>query len=408
MIWLMVLRLFRRLLRLVLNSQCVQTLARIIKYKRKNITLDKILLGGESDLSGWVFALMSGDYARPSRPISSGPHFNLLSQFNRTDGKSLTLESFMTSNYGKNVQKCIDLFGEYFPGIKTLEDSKPLAEYFLTEDKQNFQRRISKNPVELVRIKNSNYYQLRQGNHRAAMSLFLGNESIPALVHRWKRELTPVQFLLNSLRWEAGEKVLYQPLPFPEISTNWTLARKCEDRLIFMRNFLEISGTKQGKSLDIGSYYGWFVNSFLDLGFDAYGVEKDNIAYEVGRIAFPRIEKRIEIADGFRFLEGCGEKFEVVSCLSVIHHLITGREIGDAVRLLQSIDRHTEKIFFFEMGQGDEDWFKDELSGWTIEYIEKWVLENTTFTNSTRLGFDSDGVGSFHGNYGRTLFAFTR
>ena len=60
------------------------------------------------------------------------------------------------------------------------------------------------------------------------------------------------------------------------------------------------------------------------------------------------------------------------------------------------------------MGDEREAWFSSLLSGWNVETIEKWVLENTDFKWSYRLGCDEDGVGQFAGNFGRMLFAFVK
>ena len=299
------------------------------------------------------------------------------------------------------------MFGEYFPGAKSLEDAIPLARHF-AEVMQSDIMKLRKRRVVLKRIKGTNQYQLQQGNHRAAINLYLGKTEVPALIHRWRREITPIQFLLNSLRWEQGERVLYQPIPFPEINCNWELARNCQDRYAMMKTFLDSQKILDGTFLDIGSYYGWFVSKFNDSGFDSYGVEKDNIPYEIGKIAFPNVQGKIWINDGLRFLEKSSQTFRVISCLSVLHHMVSGREIGSALDFLREIDRCTEDVFFFEMGQETETWFKKSLEGWSVDYIENWVLNNTTFNKSIRLGSDQDSIGQFFGNYGRTIFAFTR
>lgn len=384
------------------------------KYEVKNIPVKKILLGGENDLPGYQYSLMTGDYMRPSTRVDAGPHTKLLLDY-LLHGEQL-FDRFEESEYYKNARQCIDLFGEYFPEIDSEEKIILAARRFV----YLFEHRdVSHLPsaghskdnelIEVVPIRESDCYQLRQGNHRVAFAVANNKVSIKAKISRSRTEITPIQFLLRSLQWEQGDKIIYQPLPCPELDDQWVLARKCEDRFERMIRFIIEQGVSATtRILDLGAYYGWFVSTFRRRGYLCEGVEKDNIPIQIGKIAYSNITNSIHHNDILRFLISQKQSYDVVCCLSIMHHLISGRERSDPLRLLKLLDLRTTRILFFEMGQADEKWFSKTLSGWDVDAIENWVLSNTTFRKATRLGKDTDGVGQFAGNFGRMLFAFSR
>ena len=203
--------------------------------------------------------------------------------------------------------------------------------------------------------------------------------------------------------------MIYQPLPCPELDSQWVLARRCSDRLEKMLGHIEVANIPlSARALDVGSYYGWFVNQFRRRGIRAEGVEKDNIAITIGNIAYNNINSWIHKNEGTRFLATNKEPYEIMICLSVMHHLVTQREKSDPLHLLKLLDANTTKVMFFEMGQEDEGWFAGPLSGWSVQAIENWVLNNSAFKTAVRLGPDGDRVGRFKDNFGRMLFAFMK
>jgi hypothetical protein len=390
--------------------------------KKKTVTisidLNKILLGGENDLSGYRYSLLTGDFKRPSCRAASGPHATLLRDYLEFGDRVLEAPLFEQTAYFKNAQQCIDLFGDYFPGIDVDERIVLAAERFVRlfdgREVVDFPAEGHSRDgdiIQVVPIRDSDCYQLIQGNHRVAFAVAQGKTHIKARVDLRQTEVTPIQFLLENLQWEKGEKVVYQPLPCPELELNWTLGRRCSDRLARMISFISRPGRPTWDNmrlLDLGSYYGWFVSEFARRGLDAEGVEKDNIAIQIGKIAYGNLDERIHRTEMRRFLGQLAHPYDVVCCLSIMHHLITGRERGNALELLRLVDRATKDVLFFEMGQEDERWFASALNGWNVDAIEKWVLDNTNFASSFRLGPDEDGVGRFAGNFGRTLFAFIK
>jgi SAM-dependent methyltransferase len=160
--------------------------------------------------------------------------------------------------------------------------------------------------------------------------------------------------------------------------------------------------------LDIACSYGWFVRAFGELGFEAYGVEIDWAAIEIGRLVYGLKPAQITRSEAVQFLQGNPGSYDVVSCFSLLHHFILNRASVSAVEMLKLIDRATKTILFLDMGQEHEEWFRESLAGWNADRIEEWLRENSTFTKIYRLGVDRDNVPPFADNYGRTLFACLR
>jgi len=109
-------------------------------------------------------------------------------------------------------------------------------------------------------------------------------------------------------------------------------------------------------------------------------------------------------SDLVSFLTGNHPVFDIVSCLSVLHHFVLGKGGWSAETVLHRISELTGSWFFFDTGEEHEEWFRNSLMGWNPDYIEDWVLSNSTFTSVERLGTDDDAVRDFASNYGRTLF----
>lgn len=380
----------------------------------KEVPLKKILLGGENDLPGYKYSLMTGNFVRPSTRVEEGPHALLLKQYDEIGDSIFDDEIFKKTAYYTNARDCIELFGEYFPKItsedKILNCAQRFVKLYKNESVDGFlSEGHSKDGeiIELAPIQDSDCYQLIQGNHRCAFAVASGKSHIKAKISKKKVTRTPVQFLLENLQWEEGDRILYQPLACPELESRWVLARRCSDRFEKMDFFLKKNCSDAKSVLDLGSYYGWFVNEFGKAGYDAFGVEKDNTAIMVGNIFFEKTRNKIFKNEIVRFLTTC-EQYDAVCCLSIMHHFITGRIPGVAEHMLHLLDSATKSVLFFEMADSHEQWFAESLAGWTVDSIEAWVLKNSTFEHAVRLGADNDGVGAFKGNFGRTLIAFTR
>jgi hypothetical protein len=68
----------------------------------------------------------------------------------------------------------------------------------------------------------------------------------------------------------------------------------------------------------------------------------------------------------------------------------------------------TRRVLFFDTGEAHEVWTQPHLGEWTPANIASWLTSHPAFDEVVSLGTDSDGVGRFAGNYGRTLFACVR
>jgi 2-polyprenyl-3-methyl-5-hydroxy-6-metoxy-1,4-benzoquinol methylase len=195
------------------------------------------------------------------------------------------------------------------------------------------------------------------------------------------------------------------------LGDSWVLVRRCTDRFEKMKRFLEKHGLMppQDKAyLDIGCSYGWFVREMDRLSFEAYGVEIDWAAVEIGRRVYGLKPSRVTRSEVVRFLKGHQRSYDIVSCFSLIHHFVMGRGSISAEEMLKLIEKVTRTVLFFETGETHEAWFRDSLSDWNADYVERWLATNSGFTKIYRLGTDCDNVPPFTDNYGRTLFACMR
>lgn len=206
------------------------------------------------------------------------------------------------------------------------------------------------------------------------------------------------------------KKYIYQPLPNERYNDEFIVIRNCKDRSDAMINFTKkyFSDELSTKTfLDIGSSCGYFVNSFEKICKASYGIEKDINQSMIAKLFYKKNKKNI-ISGDFKEILPSHDQYDIISCLSVLHHFIINPQDDDAAELLKIIDQKTKSILFFEMAEEKEDWYKEKLSGWNLETIPQWVIDNTSFTKYEALVVDNDSVGEFYDNYGRTVFAFYR
>ena len=160
--------------------------------------------------------------------------------------------------------------------------------------------------------------------------------------------------------------------------------------------------------VDLACSYGWFVAQFAREGWQAHGVESDPSAIRMGRIAYGLSGDRTTHSTIQAFLHESDRKFDVVLCLSILHHFLMNPRTCRAEDLLRQVDAITGSVLFFDIGQNHEEWFKDRLPEWDDTHIVNWIKQNTTFTEVIKLGVDSDDVGPYRTNYRRSLFACIR
>ncbi|MGA3372000.1 MAG: ATP-grasp domain-containing protein [Terracidiphilus sp.] len=384
------------------------------------IPVDACLLGGDDGISAASFARMTGDIRRASSPISEWPHVKLLRQYDAIGERIWEREVFQTTDYYRNAALIIELSGCYHVAVAP-EEIQQCARRFV--DTYRGARESSPlqagqvddrggSPSILVRpVKESSCYEVIDGRHRVAIAYMTGLRQVPGHIQlppAW----TPLQELLMDVLWLNGpRRELYQPIDSPEVA-NWTLVRRCSDRLKTMTEFLRAEGIMPpacSSYLDVASYFGWFVAEMEKLGFQAEGVERGPIAITVGQAMYGLRPEQVHRTDCVPFLRERQEKYDVVSCFSLMHHYFMNRFNVTAEELLHLLDSATRRVMFFDMGQDGEGFYAGgQLAGWDPDRIHRWLEANTTFARVIRLGVDEDNVPPYKGCYGRTMFACLR
>lgn len=374
--------------------------------------IEKFLMGGEGGISASRWARMTTDPMRPSTRVTEGPHSLFLAQYKTVGRAILHPEVLRATPYYCNALNSIEFLGRYFEATSESQITSVAERYLDLFDgrevgKGVYRTEIGK-PVLARKIAHSTCVEVIDGHHRVSMAAQKGASSIDAIVIN-DPVLTPIQSMLLDVLWENGRKELYQPVDVPEVHDSWTLVRSCRDRFKLMIDYLTSRNRcKSGLTyLDVASNYGWFVSQFRNFGFNSYGVERDPISIEIGEALYKNPRGVVIRSDAARFLERTEDRFDVVSCLSLLHHAILGRLSVTADDFLKLISSRTKSVMFIDMGEEHEEWFRTSLQGWNRTSIQKWIQDTTGF-HVVALGTDNDSVGKFASNYGRTLFACER
>jgi SAM-dependent methyltransferase len=178
--------------------------------------------------------------------------------------------------------------------------------------------------------------------------------------------------------------------------------RECRDRLGLIVNHLP---QRSCNVLDIGSNTGYYLFELARLGYFCHGIDSDpelvcyaslmayltecsGVSCEVGKLDLAFIERM--------------PSYDVILCLSVMHHIILaeGMEIADSI--LQQLVTKTNEVLFFEMGQSNEidaDWsgrlprMEPDPETW----ISQWLVKSGFRYVKT--------IGTSHTTVSRFLFA---
>jgi hypothetical protein len=388
----------------------------------KKVYLDRLLCGGEQGLSAAQYARHTGNLLRGSTPVSKSPHVQFLEQNKSIGEKIFSPGIFDKTGYYQHAVESINTVGEFLQcthedQIATLarqfvqlsKGEQPLDEYARTH---HF--RAPGSLVYVRPIRYSDCFEVVDGLHQLAIAYVHGEKEYSVFVMP-PAVLTPLQELVLDSAYCRGNRELYQPISSPEFNGEWVTVRRCEDRFELMKSFLkehDLMPPNLRTSLDLAFSYGWFVKGFSDLGFEARGGgEIDWASCEVGRRVYGLRKEQLTRSELVRFLQGDSGRYDVVSCLSILHHFIIGlpyRARISAEEMIRLVDEKTGTVLFLDTGQCHELWFKENLAGWDKERIENWIRANTSFTKIYRLGKDSDDVPPFETCYGRTLFACMR
>jgi hypothetical protein len=383
----------------------------------RTIPVDRILCGGEHGMTALQFSRHTDVLKRASAPIAQSPQCQLLADYNREGNALFEPQRFERTAYFKNAEACIQSFGKYFSAIHT-EEVVTIARTLVgrLNGHDGGARLPASNafsnprePIVVRPIRFSDCYQLVDGNHRVALAIAHGQTHMHATIVD-PPQLTCLQQLLLDVSWNVNRRDLYQPVSSPELSPKyWRLVRQCTDRLALMLNFVrqkQPDAFKRNASyLDLACNFGWFVKAFADEGFDAYGLEIDRPSRTIGQV-FLGLDKRQLIAgDVYAYLERRDKVYDYTSCLSLAHNVLL--RAGEAAfdTLLQGVAGITSKVLFLEMGDGDEEWFKQSLKGWNQASIRTRLRNSGYFSDVVLLGTDSDRREPFATNYHRSLFA---
>lgn len=377
----------------------------------KKIKLRNLLMGG-AQYSRITDARVSGNMFVLSTPVVDSPHIQFLRTYREIGDAIFELDRFVATSYCKHAFRCIELYGRYFSHTDlqgVLQRAKRFValydgDSYSLEDRH---QSLPNAPVEVVRIKYSDCYEVVDGHHRLAIATMRGGDEYPCAVLPTDGVLTPMQLMVMDSIWFKGYPRIFQPIPVPELQ-KWFVARKCTDRLALMISWLRRNSISSGSFFDVGACYGWFVSEMEKRGFQASGVEQDGALAAVGRLAYGLHSSAITVENLGQHLRSAKLKYDVVSCLSVLQNYLLRHEKMTAEEFIQLVDKITGSVLFFDTGEWHESRLKHYLAGWNVEYIQKWLKENTSFSKIEVLGTDNDRYGIFRVQFGRHLFVCTR
>ncbi len=387
--------------------------------QRETVSTDKLLVGGWNGMSGYRFALRSGIKLDPSTRLGDSFYNELLAAYDQEGEAARSDERLRASGYYARIAVAAAISGHYRGERDPAGLAQVTREYLDRYDGRQVPYRPGRSlpgtHPQVRPIDSSDCYQVLDGHHRLAMAIHAGAREAEVLVTKGTA-ITYAQQLLRDMSWLDGSTRLYQPVGFPEVQT-WPLMRRCTDRMAMMTAYLQDGDLLPAQTgserhapryLDVGACYGWFVNAFGELGFDARGIELDPLALELAPLAYGLDPDRIAIGNCIELLDERSRTADVVSCFSVLHHFVMGRGTSSPEKLIQQLDARTATVLFLDTGQAHESWFRLTLPQWNPAYIASWITANSSFTRVQAIGVDQDGVGRFRGKFGRTLFACSR
>ncbi len=387
---------------------------RLSKSRRRVVAVDHLLVGGWNGMSAQRFAEKSGLLLDPSTRLIDSAQVELLRRYDTIGEAVYGDDELRETPYFQRVRLAATISGHH-RGARSDEELLQLAREFVDRYRgREIPYRPGRSNASVMprvrRIDRSDCFEIRDGHHGLAIEAARGTREIEVVVER-PTAVTPIQQLLRRMSWLDGQERLYQPVALPEVAT-WPLMRRCTDRLSMMLDFLnksEVSdGSKERTYLDVGACYGWFVAQMQSRGFDARGIEQDPLSQTLAPLIYQLDPTRLRAGDAIELLRQQSTKTDIVSCFSMLHHFVLGRSTSTAEELISLLDKVTGDVLFIDTGQSHESWFRLVLPEWTTEYIQQWILANSTFTSVRALGADQDDVAPFEGKYGRTLFACTR
>jgi hypothetical protein len=387
---------------------------RLSRNRRQVVSFDRLLVGGWNGMSASRFAEATGLLLDPSTQLRDSAQVDLLRRFDALGERIYDADAIRETPYFARISAAAEISGHH-RGAHTEEDLLNVAREFVDRYRDlPIPYRPGRSTTTVLprvrRINRSECYEIRDGHHRLAIALARGESDAEVIVER-PTSTTPLQKLLRQMSWLDGQVRLYQPVALPEVAT-WPLMRRCGDRLTMMNEFLaqrhDTPLPMVHSYLDVGACYGWFVSAMEFQGYNARGIEQDPLAGTLAELVYGLAPGRITTGDGVELLRHDTQRYDVVSCFSVLHHFVLGRGSTSAEELIELLDKVTGDVLFLDTGEGHESWFQLVLPEWTPDYARQWILDHSSFTDVQALGRDHDDVPPFENKYGRTLFACTR
>ncbi|GEM_PF-2817840 len=380
---------------------------------KTSIPIDSILIGQQSGfpLDQWIEN--TKEYSRISIPIGESPYVKLLNLIDSNPELLNDQDALAGTSYYKMMAHCIKHTGHYM-GIKQPQNLQKQIKYFY-ELYQNFEigkeasenestegRSAQNERIKVKQVYYSDCYEVVDGHHRLSILFKKGVNQVP--VELMGTTLTYLQKTILRSQQTFGIE-LYQPLDKLEVS-KWGTIRQCKDRLGFMQNFLSDKFPNGGTYLDFPCSYGYFVKGMQESGWVAKGYDIDESSVFIAN----HINGLSSVAknDIIKYLLETDEKFDVVSCLSLLHHFVMKRIDYPFPKILNGLDRITKQVLILDTGQSHELQYAGELDDWNDDYVKNILLEHTSFTQVLAIGKDVDDTGKNKGKNGRTLFACIR
>lgn len=166
-------------------------------------------------------------------------------------------------------------------------------------------------------------------------------------------EKVKLRLLTTKTIWK-NPRATYQPLPF--LGLNETRrSQGCKTRMAAIETCLEKEKIHSGFVVDYGCNIGFFLLTLARKGFCAIGIEEDDKSVQIGLCAARLIGQPLAMipvrvsAQNVRYMPGA----DVSICLSVWHHWVRHYGFDDATRILKSLFEKTEKVLFFDTGEGE-------------------------------------------------------
>lgn len=223
----------------------------------------------------------------------------------------------------------------------------------------------------------------------------------------WKSDLLHASMrvhLRQALRLHRLARRFYEP-----VKINGRLypgERPSEDRWEAIAAILK--SYSANNVLDVGCAEGWFVRrAATELGCYAVGVEVSErlLGGEIARL-HDKVQNMAIMSsrasgESIRSLP----KFDVVICLSVVHHVIRHEGIRAAEAFVRALASRTEKALIFEMGTSEEKGLKwrgllEDMPAGQEAYVRQFLL-----TCGLRNVREITSSAAFHGNANRIMFA---